>query len=88
MSTYDPLAAFLQLQREDESVMSFDQIELVLGSDLPASARTPRWWVNEGSENTYPQRRAWGDAGFEAQLVKGSATVRFVRGRQVRTRGA
>ena len=52
MSKYDPLAAFLQLQHENESVMSFDQIELVLGSDLPAGARAPRWWANEASENT------------------------------------
>ena len=84
MSKYDPLAAFLQLQHEDESVMTLDQIELVLGSDLPPGARTPRWWANEGSEHIYPQRRAWGDAGFRVQLVKGSASVRFVRARQVR----
>ena len=83
MSKYDPLAAFLQLQHENESVMSFDQIELVLGSDLPAGARAPRWWANEASENTHPQRRAWSDAGFEAHLVKGSATVRFVRARRL-----
>ncbi len=80
MSKYDPLAAFLQLQHENESVMSFDQIELVLGSDLPAGARAPRWWANEASENTHPQRRAWSDAGFEAHLVKGLGHGAFCAG--------
>ena len=88
MSKYDPLAAFLALQHEDASAMTFDDIKLVLGSELPPGARAPKWWANEGSEHTYPQRRAWGDAGFEAQLVKGSATVRFVRARSSRRHGA
>ena len=88
MSKYDPLAAFLALQHEDASAMTFDQIELVLGSELPPGARAPKWWANEGSEHTYPQRRAWGDAGFEAQLVKGRAMVRFVRARPVQPRSA
>ncbi len=56
--------------------MSF---EIVLGSDLPPGARAPKWWANEGSEHTFSQRRAWGDAGFRAELIKGSATVRFLR---------
>ena len=52
MSKYDPLAAFLRLQHEDEPMMTFDQIEVVLGSDLPPAARAPRWRANEGSEHT------------------------------------
>ena len=83
MAKYDPLSAFLQLQREDESVMTFDEIELVLGSTLPASAKLPQWWANEGSQSAHVQRAAWRDAGFQAFLIKGESKVRFVRARRL-----
>ena len=83
MSKYEPLRTFLELQSEDESVMSFAAIELVLGSTLPPGARMPQWWSNTGStEARHVQRLAWGDAGFDAFLIKGANKVRFVRTRR------
>ena len=79
MAKYDPLGAFLQLQREDESVMTFDEIELVLGSTWPTSAKLPQWWTGTGSRTVHVHRAAWCDAGFRAHLIKGMSKVRFVR---------
>ena len=79
MAKSDPLGAFLQLQREDESVMTFDEIELVLGSTLPPSARLSQWWAGVGADRVHTHRAAWCNAGFRAHLIKGVSRVRFVR---------
>jgi hypothetical protein len=61
-----------------EVVMTFDQIEKVVGA-LPASARKHNaWWANSARSQSHA--RAWLDAGFLAtpQFVEGQ--VRFRRG--------
>ncbi len=68
MSKYEPLEAFLSRQSDDIIEMSFRDIEKVLNSKLPASARNHRpWWAN--SPRGHVNAQAWLRAGFEAHEV-------------------
>jgi hypothetical protein len=69
MSKYDPLTRHLKASRASRVSMGFDEVEAVLGFDLPASARRHRpWWSNE-AEGSHVQARAWVNAGFHAADV-------------------
>jgi hypothetical protein len=78
MSKYDRLRDYLLLQKTSEFILSFNEIEEVLGSSLPASARQPQWWANVTvRETSHVQRNAWRTAGYDAFLISGSRKVRF-----------
>lgn len=80
MAKYDPLSRWLKGLSTPEVVVSFNEIESILGFDLPASARTwMSWWENE----TFPVRsqcKAWACAGFQTErLDLTRQTVVFAR---------
>ena len=78
MSEYDPLRDRLRVERLSEIVLSFSEIEQLIGRQLPSSALRPQWWANEKSADTsHTQRNAWRDAGYDAFLVKDARKVRF-----------
>lgn len=55
-------------------------MERKIGYMLPKSAALPQWWANATDpETAHVQRKAWGDAGFDAFLVAGADRVRFRR---------
>jgi RimJ/RimL family protein N-acetyltransferase len=65
MGKYDKLRDYLRAQRISEMVMTFRQIEDIVGAPLPNSAVRPQWWENERNPHTTrPQRIAWRDAGY------------------------
>ena len=68
---------------------SFSEIELILGFDLPASARRHRpWWANQGSGGGHSHARAWVVAGWEtAEVDMGSETLLFRRRERPQTAG-
>lgn len=79
MGKYDPLRDYLSQQSTAEFTLSFRQIEKILAGPLPTSALKHHWWANELSPSTsHVQRRAWGDAGYNAFLHAGRK-VRFKR---------
>lgn len=80
MAKYDPLKAFLSRQRTVELELSFREIENLIGYMLPRSADRPQWWANTTDpDQGHVQRRAWGDAGYDAFLIVGADRVRFRR---------
>jgi hypothetical protein len=78
-SRYDPLRAHLRDRGEPVVRMTFAEIERLLASGLPASARRyPAWWANEES-GTHVHARAWLDAGRRTAHVNlRSETVEFI----------
>lgn len=78
-SRYDPLRDWLLGQTGQELMLTFDEIEGILGSALPASAGLPQWWANTTMTRTNVQREAWRVAGYDAFLLKDQAKVRFVK---------
>jgi hypothetical protein len=80
MAKYDPLRKHLSRRNGAEVVMTFDEVERVIGAMLPKSASLTAWWGNETSpDGRHVQCRAWLDAGYEAVLMPGGGKVRFSR---------
>lgn len=58
------------LQRSQELVMTFKEIERILGRPLPNTARRPQWWANQiPARSRYVQTEAWQKAGYKAFLI-------------------
>lgn len=68
MSKYSPLRDFLSQCEDDLIELSFKEIEDILGSSLPDSAREHRgWWGNDRSHTQ--ARNGWLAAGWEVSHV-------------------
>ena len=64
---YQRLRRYLEALRENEWRATFDQVEKVVGTDLPPSARKyPAWWSNTTSHS---QALAWMKAGWATRNV-------------------
>jgi hypothetical protein len=78
MGRYDPLRDYLRGQKFSELVLTFRQVEDIIGMPLPNSAIRPQWWENVTDPNTSrSQRIAWRDAGYDAFLIRDTRKVRF-----------
>lgn len=68
-SKYYPLHQHLQQCEQETVSLSFDEIESLMGSSLPTSARKCKnWWSNRDSPNAL-QAGAWMQAGYHVQQV-------------------
>lgn len=76
-SKYYPLFSHLQQFGGAPVILHFSQIEALLGTSLPGSARSRAgWWSNRGKGAV--QATAWMDAGYHVQSVDLEAeTVHF-----------
>jgi hypothetical protein len=82
MSKYDPLYKWLSAKSASNGTKipaTFEQIEAILGFELPATARMkPQWWGNEKSDSSHTQCKVWLNAGFETrELSIPNETVKF-----------
>lgn len=67
MSKYRPLERYLR-SRKRRVELGFDEVEAILGSALPQSARRhAAWWSNSGG--THVQSHAWASAGYRTAGV-------------------
>ena len=68
MGKYALLGEYLGHQRETRIAMSFEDIERVIGSELPPSALEHRaWWSNNPENNV--ATREWRQAGYMTEDV-------------------
>lgn len=83
---YAALADWLQSQpgRVDQVPLTFNQIEEIIGSNLPDSARVFRaWWANDSVGHTHSQ--LWLEAGWRTtyiNLTEGRVTFSRIRERE------
>lgn len=77
---YAPLIEYLKRQSGDRVTLSFAEVERILGSALPKSARMhSAWWANE-SEGTHTWAHGWIKAGWLKEEVSfAQERVTFVR---------
>lgn len=69
MAKYDPLRQHLAQLDDIEWTPSFNEIEQILGSSLPASATQHRtWWANSGGLLVHQE--AWLNAGWRVEAVE------------------
>jgi len=65
---YHPLKHYLEATDEVAVALTFQKIEQILGSALPASARKhAAWWSN--NPTNHANAKAWLEAGFASQQV-------------------
>ena len=78
---YQSLHHYLDKRYAETVVLTFAQIEDLLGFALPESAkRQPEWWTNAEGEGTLnPQARSWMQAGRSATPNLLAHTVKFER---------
>jgi hypothetical protein len=78
MAKYDPLRDYLMRQTLTELILTFREVENIIGDRLPSTASTPQWWENVKGQHGHVQREAWRAAGYEAFFVSPNR-ARFVR---------
>lgn len=78
MNDYDPLRDYLLRQKQTEFVLSFEEIEAIIGAALPRAAQRASWWDSLRSPDIQmPQREAVLAAGFTAARMPDGESVRF-----------
>ncbi|GHT94651.1 hypothetical protein FACS1894141_1730 [Spirochaetia bacterium] len=74
MSKYSALQEYLKNSQNQAEMLSFQQVETILGYPLPDSASKHRpWWANGG----HTQAAAWLDVGWEIKSVSLGVSVTF-----------
>jgi hypothetical protein len=68
-SKYDPLRDYLKSQNVDELLLTFAEIEDILGFALPRAAQRAEWWFDDSPEHPKLQRIAVRDAGYDARRL-------------------
>jgi hypothetical protein len=87
VNDYDRLRDYLINQKQQELVLSFEQIEEIIGDALPRAAQRASWWDSLRSpQEKMPQREACLAAGFVATRLPDGKSVRFSRMKQDRGR--
>jgi len=76
---FDPLRDYLKSRPEDEFVLSYEEIEDILGFGLSRAAQRAEWWFDDTPEHPRLQRIAVRDAGYDAKRLPDGKTVRFTR---------
>ena len=65
MSKYSPLGEFLEVWPAREVTLTFEEVEEILGFDLPSSARSGKgFWVNTVNDFVPPSGPGWVSVGW------------------------
>lgn len=87
MRKYAPLRKHLERQKGRPELLTFEDIEAILGAGLPASAlRQSSFWANDNhvadEQTRSSQAAAWREAGYRvAWIDREERVVRFERTR-------
>jgi hypothetical protein len=80
VNDYDALRDYLKKQTSSEFVLSFEEIEELIGAALPRAAHRASWWETLRSpEVKMPQREACVAGGYIATRQADGTSVRFKR---------
>jgi hypothetical protein len=60
---YRPLNKFFHNSKNNEEILTFKEIEEILGVTLPAASKKPAFW--SGINSSLPHHRAWIEAGWK-----------------------
>jgi hypothetical protein len=78
LNKYDPLRDYLKNQDRVDFVLSFEEIEDILGFSLPRSAQRAEWWDRAPSpENPREQATAIEEGGYDSRRLPEGGKVRF-----------
>jgi hypothetical protein len=87
VNDYDALRDYLKKQARPELMLSFEEIEDIIGGALPRAAQRASWWDSLRSpQEKMPQREACLAAGYAATRMPDGKSVKFKRMPQRRSR--
>jgi hypothetical protein len=80
MSKYQKLASHLNSLKTERWTATFEEIQTILGFELPNSARSyPAWWSNQAGEG-HSQKVSWQSVGWRtSELDLEREQISFVR---------
>ena len=81
MGKYDSLEKYLANYGKEEIIMTFADIERIIGFSLPASAvNHAEWWANEGKDSSFHSHtKAWRSAGYKVRANRPERKVVFFK---------
>lgn len=72
-SKYRPIKEYLLNQKLTEITLSFDEIQIILGFELPNTAISdPAWWNWSPNSNSHPHAKNWNAIGWIAKKKRDS----------------
>jgi hypothetical protein len=74
---YEPLHEYLLKESRDDFILSYEEIEAILGFDLPRSADRAEWWDEDTEEHPRAQSQAIRQAGYDSRRTPDGGKVRF-----------
>jgi hypothetical protein len=87
VNDYDALRDYLMRHKQAEFVLTYEQIEEIIGAALPRAANRASWWDSLRSPDIkMPQREACLAAGFVAMRMPDGQSVRFTKRKSDRRR--
>jgi hypothetical protein len=76
---FDPLRDYLKNEKRDDFVLTFEEIEEIIGFGLPRSAHRAEWWDDDTPHHPRAQRQATREGGFSTRRLPEGMKVRFLR---------
>jgi hypothetical protein len=74
---YEALHEYLTKETRADFLLTYEEIEAILGFDLPRSAKRAEWWDEDTPEHPRPQAQAIRQAGYDSRRTSDGAHVRF-----------
>ena len=75
---YEPLYDYLLKEKRADFLLTFEEIEQILGFDLPRSAMRAEWWDEDKPGHPRDQSQAIRQAGYDSRRTP-DGMVRFRR---------
>ena len=76
---FEPLYDYLMKETRADFVLTFEEIEEILGFALPRAAHRAEWWDKDTPEHPRDQAQAIHQAGHDSRRASDGGKVRFRR---------
>ena len=74
---FEPLRDYLLKEKRIDFVLTFEEIEEILGFALPRSAQRAEWWDDDTLHYPKLQRQAIREGGYDSRRTPDGMKVRF-----------
>jgi hypothetical protein len=74
---FEPLYEYLLKEKRADFILTFEEIEDILGFALPRSAHRAEWWDDDTPEHPRDQAQAIHQAGYDSRRTAAGGRVRF-----------
>ena len=74
---YEPLYEYLLKDTRDDFILTYEEIEEIIGFALPRAAQRAEWWDEDMPEYPRDQAQAIHQAGYDSRRTAEGGKVRF-----------